>query len=182
MFRGIIASALAATVLLLAACGDGPVSGQEAATETQTYRWKMVTSWPKNYPVLGTAPEEFARLVERMSNGRLKIRVYGAGEMVPALEVFDAVSRGTVEMGHSVSYYWKGRIPSAPLFTTLPFGLNAQEMNAWLHHGGGLELWREAYKPFNLIPFPAGSTGVQMAVQQGDVWRAPGSPVSVAIS
>src|SRR5690606_5516346 len=116
----------------------------------------------KNYPGLGTAPENFARMVERMSDGRLKIRVYGAGELVPALEVFDTVSQGTAEMGHAAAYYWKGKSVAAPFFTAIPFGLNAQEMNGWLHYGGGLELWREAYAPFNLIPFAAGSTGVQM--------------------
>ena len=79
-----------------------------------------------------------------MSNGRLKIKVYGAGQMVPALEVFDAVSQGTAEMGHGAAYYWKGKSQPRVFFTAVPFGLNAQEMNAWLHYGGGLELWREA--------------------------------------
>jgi TRAP-type mannitol/chloroaromatic compound transport system substrate-binding protein len=149
---------------LLAACG-GERAGEQTDTvaEAKTFTWKLVTSWPKNYPGLGTGPEKFADMVEAMSDGRLKVRVYGAGEMVPALEVFDAVSQGTVEMGHGSAYYWKGKIPAAPFFTTVPFGLNAQEMNAWLNYGGGLELWREAYEPFNLIPFPGGNTGVQMA-------------------
>ncbi|MAT50594.1 MAG: ABC transporter substrate-binding protein [Porticoccaceae bacterium] len=150
--------------LLLVACGGGE-PGSEAATgpAAKTFKWKMVTSWPKNYPGLGTAPERFAENVERMSGGRLTVRVYGAGELVPALEVFDAVSQGTVEMGHSGAYYWKGKIPAAPFFATVPFGLNAREINAWMHHGGGLEMWREAYAPFNLIPFPMGNSGVQMA-------------------
>jgi len=149
--------------LFLAGCGGG--GGESAATDggvRQSFKWKLVTSWPKNYPGLGTAPENFARMVERMSDGRLKIRVYGAGELVPALEVFDTVSQGTAEMGHAAAYYWKGKSVAAPFFTAIPFGLNAQEMNGWLHYGGGLELWREAYAPFNLIPFAAGSTGVQM--------------------
>lgn len=154
-------------VSLLAACGEpdsGTVAGEQgSAASTKTYKWKLVTSWPKNYPGLGTGPENFARLVDKMSNGRLKIRVFGAGEIVPALEVFSAVSSGTADMGHSGAYYWKGKIPSAVLFTTIPFGMNAQEMNGWLHHGGGLELWREIYEPFNLIPFAGGNTGVQMA-------------------
>lgn len=133
-------------------------SGQQ-----QIFRWSMVTSWPKNLPGTGVAAENFARMVGEASGGRLQIRVYGADEIVPAMGVFDAVSSGSVEMGHSASYYWKGKIPAAQFFTTIPFGLNAQEMNGWLYHGGGMELWREAYEPFNVIPFAGGNTGVQMA-------------------
>ena len=134
------------------------VSGQQARFE-----WKMVTSWPKNFPGLGTAPERFATVLERMSAGRITVKVYGGGELVPALEVFSAVSQGTAEMGHAAGYYWKGKVPSSPLFTAVPFGMTAQEMNGWLHYGGGLELWREVYAPFNLVPLAAGNTGVQMA-------------------
>ena len=153
----------------LAACGQkdsaggGSVAGADATVEQTTFRWKLVTTWPKNYPGLGMAPEQFADLVDRMSSGRLKIKVYGDGELVPAMEVFDAVSRGTAEMGHGAAYYWKGKTPAAVFFTAVPFGLNAQEMNAWLYHGGGMELWREVYKPFHLVPMAGGNTGVQMA-------------------
>ena len=128
----------------------------------QTYEWKMVTSWPKNFPGLGTAPENFARIVEEASGGRLKIHVHGAGEIVPALGVFDAVSSGSVEMGHTAAYYYKGIMPAAPLFTAIPFGMSVSEMNAWLHYGEGLDLWRELYEPFNIIPFAGGNTGMQM--------------------
>ncbi|MCV6613718.1 MAG: TRAP transporter substrate-binding protein DctP [Cellvibrionaceae bacterium] len=134
-----------------------------AANEQQRYQWRMVTTWPKGLPGLGLAPENFARIVSESSGGRLQIKVYGAGDLVPALGVFDAVSSGSVEMGHGAAYYWKGKIPAAPFFTAVPFGMNAQEMNGWMFYGGGLELYREAYAPFNLIPFPAGNTGVQMA-------------------
>ncbi len=151
--------------ILLVGCGGETTSSAETAgvKPEQTYQWKLVTTWPKNFPGLGLAPENFAKNVERMSSGRLKIKVYGAGQMVPALEVFDAVSQGTAEIGHGAAYYWKGKIPASVFFTSVPFGLNAQEMNSWLHYGGGLELWRELYEPFNLIPFAAGNTGVQMA-------------------
>ncbi|UZJ43717.1 TRAP transporter substrate-binding protein DctP [Marinimicrobium sp. C6131] len=131
--------------------------------EQRIYRWRMVTTWPKDFPGLGTTAQEFANMVQSMSGGRLQIRVYGAGEIVPAMGVFDAVSDGSAEMGHGGSYYWRGKAPAAQFFTTIPFGMNAQEMNAWLHHGGGLELWREVYAPFNIIPFPGGNTGIQMA-------------------
>lgn len=138
-------------------------AGRATSQPQQRFVWKMVTSWPKNFPGLGTAPETFARTINAMSGGRLTVRVYGGGEIVPPLEVFSAVSQGTVEMGHSAAYYWKGKIPASPFFTAVPFGLTAQEMNGWLHYGGGLELWREAYAPFNIIPFAGGNTGVQMA-------------------
>lgn len=130
---------------------------------SQQYHWKMVTSWPKNTPGLGVGAENVARVINEMSGGRLQIHVYGANELVPAMGVFDAVSSGSVEMGHSGSYFWRGKVPAAQFFTSVPFGMNAQELYGWIHHGGGLELWRELYAPFNLIPFPAGNTGVQMA-------------------
>ena len=143
---------------------SGTVAGSTmAVNDTTRYEWKMITTWPKNFPGLGFAAENFARYVNEMSKGRLTVHVYGAGEIVPALEVFDAVSQGVVDAGHGAAYYWKGKVPSTVFFTSVPFGLNAQEMNGWLHHGGGLELWQEAYEPFNLIPMAGGSTGVQMA-------------------
>ena len=126
-------------------------------------KWKMVTAWPKNFPGLGTGANKLAKLIQDMSGGRLKIKVYGAKELVPALEIFDVVSRGTAEMGHGAAYYWKGKSEAAQFFSAVPFGLNAQEMNAWLYHGGGMELWKETYKPFGIIPAAAGNTGVQMA-------------------
>ena len=153
-------------LLVLVGCGgdrDAASPDREQQATQKTYQWKMVTTWPKNFPGLGMAAENFAELVARMSGGRLKVKVYGAGQLVPAMEVFDAVSQGTVEMGHGASYYWKGKSPTTALFTTIPFGLNAQEMNGWLHYGGGMALWRELYEPFNLIPLAAGNTGVQMA-------------------
>lgn len=130
---------------------------------SKTFQWKLVTTWPKNLPGLGSAPENFADYVNAMSNGRLQIKVYGAGEIVPAFEVFDAVSRGVAQAGHGASYYWKGKMPAAVFFTAVPFGMTAQEMNGWLHYGGGLELWRELYAPAGVVPFAGGSTGVQMA-------------------
>ncbi|MFT7403417.1 TRAP transporter substrate-binding protein [Zhongshania sp.] len=143
---------------------DHSVQQQErSAAGQKVFHWKLVTTWPKGFPGLGTAPEKFAAMVNKMSRGRLQIKVYGAGELVPALGVFDAVSTGGAEAGHGAAYYWKGKLPSSIFFTAVPFGMTAQEMNGWLYHGGGLELWREAYAPFNLIPMAGGNTGVQMA-------------------
>lgn len=153
---------LVSLVLLVSSCGKEQTTGAVAkAAPTKTYQWKLVTSWPKNFPGLGMAPEKFATYVNEMSGGRLTIKVYGAGELVPGFEVFDTVSQGTAQMGHSGAYYWKGKIPSSPLFGALPFGMTATELNAWLHYGGGLELWREQYKPFGIIPMAGGNTGAQ---------------------
>jgi len=149
---------------LLAGCTPQGSADCEAGAvaATETINWKMVMSWPKDFPGLGTGANQLASYIERLSGGRLKIKVYGAGELVPAFEVFDTVSRGTAEMGHSGAYYWKGKIPAAQFFSTVPFGMTSMEQNAWLYYGGGLDLWRELYEPHNLVPFPIGNSGVQM--------------------
>ena len=153
--------------MFLVGCGETGSSSSAVETNTvvpeKVYSWRMATTWPKNLPGMGIAPETIASLVNKMSKGRLKIKVYGAGELVPALEVFEAVSQGTVQMGHGAAYYWKGKVPIAQFFTAVPFGLTAQEMNGWLFHGGGMDLWEELYARYNLVPIAAGNTGVQMA-------------------
>jgi TRAP-type mannitol/chloroaromatic compound transport system substrate-binding protein len=136
--------------------------GMRSAHAKAEYSWKMVTTWPKNFPGLGTGANNLAALIGEMSGGRIEVKVFGAGELVPAFEIFDAVSRGTAEMGHGSAYYWKGKSEAAQFFSTVPFGLTAQEMNGWIYHGGGMELWTELYAQFGLVPAPAGNTGVQM--------------------
>ncbi len=137
---------------------------EKAATVGQgkSYRWKMVTTWPKNFPGLGIGAEKLAQRITEMSGGRLEVKIYAAGELVPAFESFDAVSQGTAEMGHGASYYWKGKVPEAQFFSAVPFGLNAMEMAGWIHHGGAQELWDNLYADFSLKPFTCGNTGVQM--------------------
>lgn len=122
----------------------------------------MVTSWPPNFPGHGVSASRLAQRLEELSGGRLSVEVFAAGELVPAFEVLDAVSRGAIQLGHSAPIYWRGKIPAAQLFGSVPFGMTPDVFNAWLFHGGGLELWREAYAPLNVIPFPAGNTGPQM--------------------
>jgi TRAP-type mannitol/chloroaromatic compound transport system substrate-binding protein len=156
MLRGAGLAAIAGSV---AACTREP----RTTPGGERFDWKLVTSWPTNFPGLGTGAARLAKMITAASGGRLTVRVHGAGELVPAFEVFDAVSRGTAEMGHSAAYYWQSRIPAAPLFCAVPFGLDAAEAGAWLHEGGGLALWREAYAPHGLRPFAAGNTGWQMA-------------------
>ena len=153
------------SLFVLAGCqpAEAPEQANTAAAPDQVFKWKLITTWPKNLPALGTAPVRMADDVRAMSSGRLDIKVYGAGELVGAFEVFDAVSQGTAQMGHGAAYYWRGKIPVAAMFATVPFGMTAQEMNGWLRYGGGAELWRELYQPFGLIPFAGGNSGVQMA-------------------
>ena len=131
-------------------------------TNGKKYKWKMVTTWPPNFPILGEGCKLFAKWVKEMSNGRMDIKIYGGGELVPALESFNAVSSGAAECGHGAAYYWAGITPSSQFFASVPFGMNAQQMNAWILSGGGLELWEELYAKFNLIPMLGGNTGVQM--------------------
>lgn len=157
--RHLIAAGSAAALAACAPGSKGPAGGQSS----QRFQWKMVTSWPPNFPGLGSSVLRLAEMLAQASGGRLTLKIYAGNELVPPFEVFDAVSRGTAEMGHSGAYYWKGKSPAAPFFCAVPFGLNAQEMNGWLYHGGGLELWRELYAKFNLVPFACGNTGVQMA-------------------
>ena len=145
----------------LAACTPR-TQEQGVAGTAERFSWKLVTTWLPNFPGLGTGVNTLARYIQEMSAGRMEITVYAAGELVPAFEIFDAVSQGSAEMGHGAAYYWRGKSEAAQFFATIPFGLNAHEQNAWLYYGGGLELWREVYEPFNLVPFPAGNTGVQM--------------------
>ena len=156
---------LAGSVLLLNSCVDkseSVVSGS-AILSQKKYKWNMVTTWPPNFPILGESCAMLAEWVEKMSGGRLKIRVYGGGELIPALETFDAVSSGTAEIGSGASYYWAGKAPAAQFFASVPFGINAQQMNTWLLAGDGMKLWEELYSNFNLVPMLAGNTGVQMA-------------------
>ena len=123
---------------------------------------RMVTTWPKNFPGLGTGAENFARRVNTMSGGKMSVKVFAAGELVPAFESFDAVSSGNAQMSHSASYYWQGKSPAFNFFTTVPFGLTANEHASWIYHGGGQALWDEVAAEFDIKPFLRASTGVQM--------------------
>ncbi len=153
---------LVLSTLLVACNSDQPATGAKVGMSAQVFHWKMVTSWPANFPVFQEGAEKFAEDVRQMSNGRLDIHVYSARQLVGPLEVFDAVSQGTVEMGHGSAYYWAGKVPAAQFFSSVPFGMTAKGMNSWFYSGGGLKLWRDMYKPYHLVPFPMGNTGVQM--------------------
>jgi TRAP-type mannitol/chloroaromatic compound transport system substrate-binding protein len=132
------------------------------AEDKQVFKWRLLTTWPEDLPILQEGVRTFTREVKTMSNGRLDIEPLADGALGPDLLVFDAVSQRKVEMGHSVSYYWANKIPGCELFASVPFGMTARGKNAWLYYGKGLELWKEIYAPFQVRPFPMGNTGVQM--------------------
>lgn len=124
--------------------------------------WKMVTTWPKNFPGLGTGAQRAADRITQLTDGRVTVKLYAAGELVPAFECFDAVSNGTAEMYHGADYYWQGKHPAFAFFTAVPMGFTAPEINAWVMNGGGQALWDELSGGFGIKPFVCGNTGVQM--------------------
>jgi len=157
-----IASACLSTGFL-AGCNTTSTSKNDVYINfNKKFHWKIITTWPPHFPILGEGVDLFAQWVEKASGGRMKISVYGGGELAPAMEGFDAVSNGAVEMGHGASYYWAGKAQAATFFTSIPFGMNAQQMHSWILSGGGLALWRKMYEPFNVIPFLGGNMGTQM--------------------
>lgn len=123
---------------------------------------KMVTTWPKDFPGLGTMAERTAKFITEMSGGALRVKVFAAGELVSAFESFDAVSSGAADLYHGAEYYWVGKAKAYPFFTAVPFGMTATEIMAWTEFGGGQELWDELAAQFNIKPFIAGNTGHQM--------------------
>ena len=143
-----------------AAAAVGTVSAPAYAQGKR--RLKMVTTWPKNFPGLGTAPENIAKRVSAMTDGQLEIKIYAAGELVGAFESFDAVSTGTADMYNGAEYYWQGKSAAFNFFTAVPFGMTAQELNAWIDFGGGRQLWESLSAKFNVIAFQSANTGVQM--------------------
>lgn len=162
--KGLALGTISLPLALRAFMGKGHAQGQDdpGVVSSRRYTWKMVTTWPPNFPILGEACQLFADLVNQMSGGRISIRVYGGGELVPALEAFDTVRSGAAEVGSGAAYYWAGKAPAAQFFASVPFGMNAQQLNAWIYGGGGIELWEELYRDFGLVPMLGGNTGVQM--------------------
>ncbi|MBD3658045.1 MULTISPECIES: TRAP transporter substrate-binding protein [Marinobacter] len=151
--RSVLSAAVLAVATTLAA-------GQALAQEKFTLR--MAETWGPNFPIFGDTTKRFAENVEKMSNGRLQVRIDSANKHKAPLGVFDMVKAGQYDLGHSASYYWKGKVPETLYFTSMPFGMNAMEQYAWFYHGGGMELMQEVYEPHNMLSFPGGNTGVQM--------------------
>ncbi len=172
--RGVAAGMLGGTALYLGACGSGAPAGEEGeggeadegaqapAVGQETVEWQMATSWPESLDTIHGGALEVAARVSALTGGRFQIEVFQAGEIVPGLEVLDAVQQNTVQSGHSASYYYVGKDPTFGFATSVPFGLNAQQQNAWLYYGGGLELLDPLFAEFNTKAFPAGNTSAQM--------------------
>lgn len=140
----------------------GAVAVPAVARARDAVTWRMVTSWVRNLPGPGMTAQRLADRIGAMSGGRLTVELHAAGELVPALEVLDAVQGGTAEMAHTASFFWAGKMPAAQFFTSVPFGLLPLEHAAWIEHGGGQGLWDELYAPFGVKPFMAGNTGTSM--------------------
>ena len=142
----------------VAAAGAG-LAAPAVAQDRQT--WRMVTTWPKNFPGLGVGAQRLADRITAMSDGRLTIQVFSAGEMVPALGAFDAVIEGSAEMSHGAAYYWQNKSPATAFFTGVPYGMNSRELASWVRYMGGQELWDEVYDQFGVQGFLNGDTGTQ---------------------
>jgi TRAP-type mannitol/chloroaromatic compound transport system substrate-binding protein len=132
------------------------------AQPTPELRWRLTSSFPKSLDTIYTAAEIFSKAVAEATDNKFQIQVFAAGEIVPAIAAADAVQNGTVEMCHTSSYYYFGKDPTFAFGTAVPFGLNTRMQNAWMYHGGGMQLMNDFYKKFNIIGFPAGNTGAQM--------------------
>ncbi len=132
------------------------------AAEAKKVRWNMAMTWNSTLTPFVNAPERVAKLVSDMTGGNFVIKIEGAEKHKAALEILDMVKGGQYEMGHSASYYWKGKDATTAILTTVPFGMNVQEQNAWLYYGGGMQLMQKVYDKFGVYAFPGGNTGVQM--------------------
>ena len=133
------------------------------SAKERVYRWKLAETWGPNFPIFGDASKNMAKMVEEMSGGRLLIRIDSSNRHKSPFGIFDFVRTGQYQMGHSASYYWKGKDLNTMFFTTLPFGMTTAEQNAWFYHGGGKELMAETYGKYGILSFPGGNTGNQMS-------------------
>lgn len=151
---------------LLSACGGNPECDSQTiespAITSKKRTLKMVTSWPKNFPGLGTTAQDVSRRIEALSGGQIQIKVYAGGELVGPLGAFDAVSEGKADMYHAAEYYWQGKSKAFNFFGAVPFGMTAAERNAWLRFDGGQQLWDKLSAGFKIKPFACGNSGPQM--------------------
>jgi TRAP-type mannitol/chloroaromatic compound transport system substrate-binding protein len=155
----------AATLAALSGCrgeGNEDGAGGPSVSTGKKVRWRLASSFPRGLDTIFGAADILARRIKELSGGSFEIKVHAAGEIVPGLQVLDAVQDGSVELGHSASYYYTGKNPSFAFDTCLPFGLTARQHAAWLHEGGGMALLRQVFADFNIINFAGGNTGAQM--------------------
>lgn len=153
------------TFLHIASAGFGATSAALSASalaDSPVVKWRLASSYPKSLDTIYGASELLAQRVGQLTDGKFQIKVHAGGELVPGLQVLDAVQNATVECGHSASYYYVGKNMAFAFDTTIPFGMNARQQNAWMYAGGGIQLMREFFKQYNIVQFPGGNTGVQM--------------------
>jgi TRAP-type mannitol/chloroaromatic compound transport system substrate-binding protein len=146
-------------IALIAAIGFSTFANAE---DDKKYRWRLAETWGPNFPIFGDATKNMAAMVKKMSNGRFIIQIDSSNKHKSALGIFDFVKQGQYQMGHSASYYWKGKDFNTMFFTTMPFGMTAPEQYAWFYYGGGMELMKEVYDKYGIMSFPGGNTGNQM--------------------
>jgi len=146
----------------VAAVPAATIAAPAIAQSLPEVKWRVASSFPKSLDTIFGGAEFISKRVAEMTGNKFQLRVFAAGEIVPGLQVLDAVQNGTVEVGHTASYYYTGKDPTFAIDTTIPFGLNTRQQNAWMHHGGGLELMRDFFKDWNVYNIPAGNTGAQM--------------------
>ncbi|MGA2088228.1 MAG: TRAP transporter substrate-binding protein DctP [Stellaceae bacterium] len=155
----------------LAAGGAGlaasTIAAPAIAQSSPTINWRMATSWPKSLDTIFGGAEYFANRMAEMTDQKFQVRVFAGGEIVPPLQVLDAVQNGTVEMGHTASYYYVGKDPTFTFDATVPFGMNYRIMTSWLREAGGQDAINDFFKDYNILPMPAGNTGTQA----GGWWR-----------
>src|SRR5499433_163991 len=138
------------------------VASPAIAQSSPEVKWRLTSSFPKSLDTIYGGAEQLAKYVAEMTDNKFQIQVFAAGEVVPGLQALDATSNGTVEMSHTVSYYYVGKDPTFAIYASVPFGLNARQQNSWWYQGGGQELGNEFFKKFGIIGFPCGNTGTQM--------------------
>ncbi len=148
-------------VMLVALVSLSMLSGP-ALSADKVYKLKLAETWPPNFPIFGDVTKNMAAMAEKMSNGRLQIRIDSKNKHKAPLGIFDMVKAGQYDMGHSASYYWKGKDPNTLFFTSMPFGMIAPEQYAWFYYGGGMELMEEVYSKHGILSFPGGNTSNQM--------------------
>jgi TRAP-type mannitol/chloroaromatic compound transport system substrate-binding protein len=178
LVRGTAGLVGAAGAVTIGGCGaeggDAPGDGTGADAQGPEVSWRLATSFPPSLDILHGSAQRLAERVAALTSGRFRMRVYAAGEIVPPLQIMDAVQQGTIQAGYTAGYYYIGKSPALAFDSTVPFGLNARQQISWLYHGGGMDLLREVYSDFGIVQFPCGNTGAQM----GGWFRRPVSTLS----
>ena len=144
------------------AAGAGVAALPALAESLPEVKWRLASSFPKSLDTIFGGAEQLSKRVANLTQGKFQIRVFAGGEIVPGLQVLDAVQQGTVQCGHTAGYYYVGKNKAFAFDTALPFGMTARQQNAWYYYGGGLPLLREFYKDYGIVNFPGGNTGTQM--------------------